>query len=213
MAFAALGAAEVALHDPRHFRARSLLADAVSAIGPVATEADWPWPEPRLSYANAALPEALIAAGDALGRPEVTEDGLMLLRWLLDRETLDGHLSPTAVGGAGRGDHSPRFDQQPIEVAAVADACARAQAVTGDDAWRRGVDLAIGWFAGNNDCGAVMWDPETSGGYDGLTATGPNLNQGAESTLALISTLQHAPPAGDGEARIASLSRPNWSAG
>lgn len=213
MAFAALGAAEVALHDPRHFRARSLLADAISAIGPLATETDWPWPEVRLSYANAALPEALIAAGDALGRRDVTEDGLTLLRWLLDRETLDGHLSPTPVGGAGRGDGSPRFDQQPIEVAALADACARAQAVTGDDAWRRGVDLAIRWFAGDNDCGAVMWDPETSGGYDGLKATGPNLNQGAESTLALISTLQHAPRAEGAEPRDAPLSGPNWSTG
>ena len=41
-----------------------------------------------------------------------------------------------------------------------------------------------------------MWDPRTGGGYDGLTAHGPNLNQGAESTLALISTLQHARTAG-----------------
>lgn len=213
MAFAALGAAEVAQYDPRHFRARGLLADAVTAIGPLSTDTDWPWPEERLSYANAALPEALIAAGHALARPDVTEDGLTLLRWLLDRETPDGHLSPTPVGGAGRSDRSPRFDQQPIEVAALADACARAQAVTGDDAWHRGVDLAIRWFAGENDCGAVMWDPETSGGYDGLTSTGPNLNQGAESTLALISTLQHAPHAGDGEPRVAPLSGPIWSAG
>jgi hypothetical protein len=37
-----------------------------------------------------------------------------------------------------------------------------------------------------------MWDPATGGGYDGLQATGANLNQGAESTLALISTLQVA---------------------
>ena len=37
-----------------------------------------------------------------------------------------------------------------------------------------------------------MWDPETGGGYDGLQASGPNLNQGAESTLALISTMQHS---------------------
>ncbi|MDZ7676645.1 MAG: hypothetical protein U5K30_16450 [Acidimicrobiales bacterium] len=37
-----------------------------------------------------------------------------------------------------------------------------------------------------------MGDVETGGGYDGLHATGPNLNQGAESTLALIATLQHA---------------------
>ena len=39
-----------------------------------------------------------------------------------------------------------------------------------------------------------MWDPTTGGGYDGLTPLGPNLNQGAESTLALISTLQHGAP-------------------
>jgi hypothetical protein len=38
----------------------------------------------------------------------------------------------------------------------------------------------------------AMWDPDTGGGYDGLTPHGPNFNQGAESTLALISTLQHA---------------------
>ena len=37
-----------------------------------------------------------------------------------------------------------------------------------------------------------MWNPHTGGGYDGLQTSGPNLNQGAESTIALISTLQHA---------------------
>ena len=37
-----------------------------------------------------------------------------------------------------------------------------------------------------------MWDPETGGGFDGLLADGVSLNQGAESTLSVISTLQHA---------------------
>lgn len=213
MAFAALGAAEIAAHDHRHFRARDLLADAITTIGPLSTETDWPWPERRLSYANAALPEALIAAGHVLERPDVIDDGLTLLGWLLDRETVDGHLSPTPVGGAGRADGPRRFDQQPIEVAALADACDRAHSVTGDAGWRAGVDLAIDWFAGNNDVGAKMWDSETNGGYDGLTATGPNVNQGAESTLALISTLQHVRrPAGVGAAAM-SLTGPNWSAG
>jgi hypothetical protein len=211
MAFAALGAAEVVACNPAHVRAREMLADAVVTIGPLSTDRDWPWPEQRLSYANAAIAEALIAAGDALARPQVLADGLTLLRWLLARETNDGHLSPTPVGGADRHDHPGRFDQQPIEVAAMADACARARAVTGDDDWQRGVDLAVDWFAGNNDVGATMWDPETHGGYDGLTPTGPNLNQGAESTLALISTLQHAPRP-DGEwAAEAVVSGPNWS--
>ena len=74
----------------------------------------------------------------------------------------------------------------------MADACERAAAVTADTSWLEGVDMAWRWFEGDNDTGAVMWDPETGGGYDGLTATGPNLNQGAESTLALISTQQLA---------------------
>ena len=210
MAFAALGAAEIAEHDHRHLRARGLLADAITTIGPLSTETDWPWPESRLSYANAALPEALIAAGQVLDRPDVLDDGLTLLRWLLDRETVGDHLSPTPVGGASRADDPRRFDQQPIEVAALADACARAHSVTGDDDWRRGVDLAIDWFAGNNDLGDVMWDTESSGGYDGLTPTGPNRNQGAESTLALISTLQHAPRTAGISVGRPSVTGPDW---
>ncbi|HET9666673.1 MAG TPA: hypothetical protein VFP09_07955, partial [Desertimonas sp.] len=106
MAFAALGAAEVLAVVPRHDPARRLLADTVSAIGPLGAGDDWPWPEPRLRYANAALPEALIAAGELLERPSVRDDGLSLLRWLLDRETIGGHYSPTGVGGAGPDDHS-----------------------------------------------------------------------------------------------------------
>ncbi len=192
MAFAALGAADVVAIAPNHQRARHLLADAIAAIGPLNSDETWPWPEPRLTYANAALPEALVAAGAALGRQAVLDDGLVLLRWLLVRETIGGHLSPTPVGGAGPTDRAPRFDQQPIEVAAMADACARAEAVTGDPVWRAGTDLAVRWFGGDNDRGAVMWDPITGGGYDGLQSTGPNLNQGTESTLALITTSQHA---------------------
>jgi hypothetical protein len=36
-----------------------------------------------------------------------------------------------------------------------------------------------------------MIDPISGGGFDGLTRTGVNRNQGAESTLAMIATLQH----------------------
>ena len=192
MAFATLGAAEVLAMDPAHDRARLLMVDAVTTIGPPARDPDWPWPEPRLSYANAALAEALLAAGDLLGQSDVVDDGIAMLQWLLRRETVDTHLSPTPVGGAGPGDSAPAFDQQPIEVAAMADACDRAYRVTGDADWLAGIEMAARWFDGDNDAATPMWDPMTSGGYDGLHAWGPNLNQGAESTLALVSTLQHA---------------------
>ena len=191
MAFAALGAAEVLAVRPGHIGARQLLADAVVVIGRPSDVPGWTWPEDRLGYANAALAEALVAAGVALDRPAVLADGLAALRWLLDRETVDGHLSPTAVGGAGPADHPPGFDQQPIEAGAMADACARALAVTGDDVWRRGLTLSVEWFLGANDVGVAVCDAERGAGFDGLESNGVNLNQGAESTLALITALQH----------------------
>ena len=38
-------------------------------IGPPSTDPTWPWPEPRLSYANAALAEVLIAGGQPARSP------------------------------------------------------------------------------------------------------------------------------------------------
>ena len=152
----------------------------------------WPWPEPRLTYANAVLAEAMIAAGVALDDPALRQRGLDLLGWLVEYETADGHFSPTPVAGRGAEDVRPAFDQQPIEVSTLADACARAAAVDASPIWPDGVRAAAAWFLGANDAGQLMWDPETGGGFDGLHADGVNRNQGAESTLAVISTLQHA---------------------
>ena len=66
MAFAALGAAEFLAVDPGHRPARALLTDYAASLPAPGTDAAWPWPEPRLTYANAVLPEAMIAAGAAL---------------------------------------------------------------------------------------------------------------------------------------------------
>ncbi|MEU4769428.1 hypothetical protein AB0H12_39920 [Actinosynnema sp. NPDC023794] len=191
MAFAALGAAEVLSVDPDHALAAKLLGDVAAHVGEPSEVPNWRWPERRLFYANAALPEALIAAGDLLENHKIREDGLRLLDWLLIIESRDGHLSPTPAGGWRVGEPRPAFDQQPIEVAALADACARAHVVTGDRMWLTGVRRAVAWFEGDNDIGVPLRDPETGGGLDGLGREGCNRNQGAESTLALISTLQH----------------------
>jgi hypothetical protein len=191
MAFAALGAHEVLSVCPGHRGALDLLAATVSIVGTGTTSTSWSWPEKRLSYANAVLPDALIVAGAGLRRPELVHYGVHLLSWLLDHETSEGHLSVTPVGGCGPDDPRPGFDQQPIEVAALADACQRAAEITGDQRWAVAVASAVAWFLGDNDAQCPMWDPSTGGGYDGLRADGPNLNQGAESTLSLISTLQH----------------------
>jgi hypothetical protein len=192
MAFAALGAAEVIVDGRRHPGALGLLADYVHMVGPPSSDVAWPWPQPRLTYANAAIPEALIAAGAALDDPATVSYGLHLLEWLLTVETAgSGRMSVTAVGGWGPGELRARFDQQPIEAAALADACARALALTNGQRWSDGLRRAIGWFLGDNDNGIELYDPVSGGGFDALTSTGRNTNQGAESTLALVATLQH----------------------
>ncbi len=191
MAFAALGAAAVTAADPGHPWARSLLVDAVAVIG-APSSGRWPWPERRLTYANAVLADATMAAGAALGDTGLVDRGLDLLAWLLELETRDGHLSPTGTAGRDVDTVGPQFDQQPIEAATLADACWRASTLTGDQHWSRGVALAVAWFDGANDVGVAMHDPVSGGGFDGLTPVGVNTNQGAESTLALVSTRQRA---------------------
>jgi hypothetical protein len=192
MAFAAVGAAELLTFAPGHPEAVKLLRDYVATVAEPTETPEWPWPEPRLTYANAVLAEAMIAAGVALDDAALRQRGLDALEWLLNYETTDGHLSPTPVDGRGPQDERPGYDQQPIEVATLADACARAAAVDPRPLWPEGIRSAAAWFGGANDAGLLMWDPETGGGFDGLHADRVNDNQGAESTLAVISTMQHA---------------------
>jgi hypothetical protein len=191
MAFAALGAVEILAIDPGNNAARALALQALAVIGP-ARGPDWHWPEARLTYANAALAEAVVAAGAAVGSAADVDRGLSLLRWLLEVEMRFGHLSVTPAGGCSEVSTRPCFDQQPIEVAALADACARACAVTRDNSWLEGIEAAVGWFEGQNDAHLQMYDSDSEGSFDGLHATSVNRNQGAESTLALVSTRQSA---------------------
>ncbi len=200
MAFAALGAAELLTERPDEIAARGLLTDTLAVIGAVKDGgSQWPWPEERLSYANASIAEALIVAGAALPDEAALSRGLDLLEFLLRTETHDGHLSVTPVGGRGPGDAGPGYDQQPIEVSALAEACGSAFRITGQPSWLTGIELAWDWFGGDNDSMILMFDPRTGGGYDGLERQGRNHNQGAESTLAMLSTAQQVRRLGEPE--------------
>jgi hypothetical protein len=190
MAFAALGAAEILQRWPADPGALALLDAASTVIGEPAADAAWPWPAPRLSYANAAIAEAVIVAGEKLGRDQQLKNGLRMLGWLLDGETRSGHLSVVPSGGWARGEERPGFDQHPAQVAALADACLRAAAVTGDTSWLTGVEMGVAWLLGDNDARIPMLDERTGGCSDALGRNGRSRNQGAESTLAMISVLQ-----------------------
>jgi len=72
---------------PDELAARELLVDAVDAIGAPNPDPAWPWPEPRLTYSNAAIAEVLILAGSLLPDSLASQNGLALLAFLLRTET------------------------------------------------------------------------------------------------------------------------------
>jgi len=192
-AAAALGAADVLTVENGNIPAQRLLERASTRLRHVAEGPLRPWPEARLAYDNARLPEGRIAAGRALGDERLMEDGLGLLSWLVEAETIRGRFSfAPAPEGWAPGEPRPGYPQQPIEAGTMADACALAFDVTRDVYWAEVGVRAASWFLGANDLGLSLLDPMSGGCRDGLEASGCNENEGAESTLALISALQHA---------------------
>lgn len=189
-AYAALGAAELVRVDALYAEAAALVRDARATLPAPVVNTPWPWPEPRLAYANAVVPEAMLAVGHALDDGDLRADGERLLRWLVTEQTIDGRLSLVPAGGRGPTDRRPGFDQQPIEVAALAEAATTALRVTGDRAWAAVLERCVTWFEGDNDSGTPVRVAATGGGFDGLERVGVNLNQGAESTLAWLATVQ-----------------------
>lgn len=186
-AHALIGATAVLDVDPGHHGATRLVERTLPGLDRW-LHSSWPWPEPRLHYANGLLVDALLSAAETTDDERLARRALHMLRWLMSIETQPGHLSPTPVYGRGPGDRAPAFDQQPIEAAHLTAVVARAARLSGDPAWSDLAERCADWFCGINDIGAPMIDSSTGRCYDGLTPTRVNVNQGAESTLSLIQT-------------------------
>ena len=135
----------------------------------------------------------MIATGVALDDAALLDRGLDLLEWLLDLETGDGHLSPTPVGRARpRRPHGPDSTSNRSRWPAWPTRAPGRQPPTRGRPGSRACAWRPGGSAATTTSGWPMWDPVTGGGYDGLHADRVNLNQGAESTLAALSTMQQA---------------------
>ncbi|GAM97838.1 glycosyltransferase [alpha proteobacterium U9-1i] len=151
----------------------------------------WNWFEDVLGYDNARVPEAMLRAGEALRDQGLIDAGLSALDWLRSIQTHSGgRFAPVGAESFGRTRTRPAlFDQQPIEVCATVDACWAAFDVSGDRAWAEEAERAFAWFFGGNVLSMPVALPETGGSFDGLTRTGVNRNQGAESGLSYLMAL------------------------
>lgn len=153
---------------------------------------EWPWPEPVATYENALLAQALIEGGEWLADRRMVEQGLATLDFLLA-----GQIAPAGyielVGNQGwwpGGGLPARFDQQPIDAAALVEACGVAWRITGERAWLAELERAYAWFGGWNAIGIAVAEPSVGGCGDGLSVIGVSANQGAESTLAWLAATE-----------------------
>ena len=178
--------------DSRAKRMRKILSDRLMEQFSDNATTDWPWCADDLSYDNARLPQALLLSGQWLPDREMLETGLRALDWLKQVQTDETGRHFAAIGNHGwltRGGGKARFDQQPIEAAAMVDACIEAFNCTRDEEWIAYAYRCLNWYQGENDLGVTLCDYATGGCRDGLEAQGANENQGAESTLCWLMAL------------------------
>ena len=145
----------------------------------------WRWFETSLSYDNARLCEALLAAARVRDRDDWRVIALEALDWLWSIQDRGDHLNMVATACFGRDYVADEIaDEQPVEATALVDACAAAYRATRDARWRRRATDAFAWFGGRNRLGASLVDPSDGACRDGLHADRVNGNCGAESVLA-----------------------------
>lgn len=190
-AFALLGVVEtlaVRPEDLRLKRLRTQLAERLYDHLRGSRRPGWTWFEDVVSYDNARLPQALMAAGHQAGKAAWVASAIEALDWLCRIQRAEaGHFRPIGSEGFWRRDADrAAFDQQPLEASATVGACLTAWRSTGNGDWLTEAQRAFAWFLGDNDLGQPLHDAATGGCRDGLLCDRVNENQGAESTLAFL---------------------------
>ncbi len=171
-------------HHRAHVEIRRLSDSLVDQYRQTAGDG-WHWFEDYLTYSNAVLPMSLFLAYQVVGKKSYLSTAVESLSFLADVVCEGDRLR--LVGNRGwlvRGGTKAPFDEQPVDAALTVLAALTAHRVTGKQEYNDMAEIGFAWFLGRNAAGVPLYDPETGGGYDGLTPDGVNRNQGAESLLA-----------------------------
>jgi len=189
-AFAILGLAAYLRSYPNDEMAFSLLRDCCQDLinkYKADSSEQWHWIEIILAYDNATIPLAFFHAYSIVKDEKYLKLGQEMLAFLEEITLSEGRLS--VVGSNGwypKGGVKAKFDQQPIDAAAMVLAFQSAYRMTRDKSYLRKMKLCFDWFLGENDMGMSLYDEETKGCADGLLPDGISLNQGGESMVSFL---------------------------
>jgi hypothetical protein len=140
-----------------------------------------------MTYANAVLPQALFLAARRWPREAFLEVAHATFTFLDRVTTTEGVFWPV-----GNNDWYPHgadkalYDQQPVEAATMAEAALTAFDLLGEEKYLATFRRVHGWLHGRNSLQQPLVDIERGACCDGLQCSGPNRNEGAESTLAYL---------------------------
>lgn len=150
---------------------------------------DWHWFEDNMTYDNAVLPHAMFIAAQTLG-DKYLDVAVKTCDFLIEKTFENNHFSFIGCNGWYERDGTKaKWDQQPIEAAGTIMMLSDAYERTKEKKYLTLQRKAFDWFLGNNDLNVPLYDFRTHGCCDGLTPTGANLNQGAESMLSFMLSL------------------------
>jgi hypothetical protein len=184
IAYASLGLVAAAAVDPAQKDHLDRLGDVMRGWTP-GPRPGWTWCEPRLTYDNARLPEAMLRAGMSLQDHVLIENGVTLLHWLENLCCRGNHYRfPGHRGLSDVKQLNWSGDEQPLEAVAMADLHAAWLSISGDHSSAQAIERAWTWFLGNNRLAIPVADIVSGAGFDGLGAGDVNKNRGAESTIA-----------------------------
>ncbi len=155
------------------------------------SKGNWKWFLQELTYANGVLPEALFIAYKITGNGKYLAVASATLKFLINHTFRDGLYIPIGqTGWFPRNSERSYFDEQPEDPYSMISLLLAAFKVTGNKKLRRMAKRAMLWFYGNNLLGQSLYDAKSGGCHDGLAAKGLNPNEGAESTISYLLSLQ-----------------------
>ncbi|MES2655462.1 MAG: glycosyltransferase [Bacteroidota bacterium] len=147
----------------------------------------WEWFESYLTYANSALPEAMLMAGLATENTLYRDIAFESMDFLLSNTFNENGIKVISnKSWMHKGKESAHFGEQPIDVAYTILALNLFYETTKKPGYLTKMELAFNWFLGQNHLNQIVYNPCTGGCYDGLEELHINLNQGAESTISYL---------------------------
>jgi hypothetical protein len=163
------------------------MADSLADDFDSASSPNWSWFSDAMTWANGRLPEALLRAAAVTENRRYAATGLRALEFLAGVTQSERIFVPIGNQGWYRlGSSRAVYAQQPIESSAMVDAWLAAYALTGEEHYRAGAEIAFDWFHGGNTERLAVARPAVGACHDGLHAGHVNENQGAESTLSYM---------------------------